>query len=57
MQMKSAWVLRSAISGETYASQDARPNDWEFPVLIDDQECYWALETWPVRVRQDEDSK
>ena len=55
MQMKSAWVLRSAISGETYASQDARPNDWEFPVIIDDQECYWSVETWPVR--QEEDSK
>ncbi len=39
------WVLRCAITGEPFASHTEVPEYTEFPVLLNESECYWALET------------
>lgn len=41
----SNWVLRCAITGEPFASQTETPENPEFPVIWNESECYWALET------------
>lgn len=38
------YVLRCAITGQPFASQDTLPDDFGFPVFLDGRECYWCLE-------------
>jgi len=38
------YVLRCAISGQPFASQTEVPEGFEFPVIWDGRECYWAKE-------------
>jgi hypothetical protein len=41
------WVLRCAITGDAFASQDDCPKDVDMPVEHDFRECYWAKERTP----------
>ena len=45
------WVLRCAITGFMFASQDERPEGAEFPAEWDGRECYWAEENAPALYR------
>lgn len=38
------YILRCAITGQPFASQDTLPEGFEFPVIWDGHECYWCLE-------------
>jgi hypothetical protein len=42
------WVLRCGITGDAFASQDERPNDWDMPVEWDFRQCFWAEEKRPT---------
>lgn len=52
--MAQHYVLRCAITGDAFASQDEAPEDLDFPVEWDGRECYWALETYTPRARAPE---
>ena len=38
------WMLREATSGEPLVQQFEEPDHPEFPVYVQNQECYWQME-------------
>jgi len=45
--MNTHWVLRDAITGQPFATENKRPDDYGFPVIMDERECYWTEEPLP----------